>query len=110
MGTNGNAVVKIFRFDPAVDKEPRYETYEVPPEAWKDRKVMDVLKYIYRNFAPGLAFREACYQGLCGGCTVRVNNKPVLACDAFAQQRMLIEPLSKNKALKDLITDRAHFL
>jgi succinate dehydrogenase / fumarate reductase, iron-sulfur subunit len=103
MSTDGNARVKIFRFDPSVEKEPRYESYEVPLEVWKDRKVMDVLKYVYQNFAPGLAFREACYQGLCRCCTVRVNSKPVLSCDAFATEEMLIEPLNKNKVVKDLI-------
>lgn len=97
------AVVKIFRFDPTVDREPRYETYEVPPEAWNNRKVIDVLRYIYENFAPGLAYREVCYQRLCGVCTIRVNNKPVLACDAIATQEMVIEPATKGQVLKDLV-------
>lgn len=97
------AIVKIFRFDPTVDKEPRYETYEVPPEAWNNRKVIDVLRYIYENFAPGLAYRESCYQRLCGACTIRVNSRPVLACDAMAKQEMVIEPPTKGQVLKDLV-------
>ena len=28
------ASVKLFRFDPSKDKEPRYEDYEVPFENW----------------------------------------------------------------------------
>jgi succinate dehydrogenase/fumarate reductase iron-sulfur protein len=106
MNTDGKAIVKVFRFDPTDDKEPRYEAYEIPGEVWHNRKVMDVLRYIYQNLAPGLAFREVCYQGLCGCCTMRVNGKPALACDTFASQEMTIDPLNKNKVVKDLITSK----
>ena len=99
------AEVKVFRYNPEMDVEPRYETYQIPAEVWHNRKVIDVLRYIYENFAPGLAFREACYQRLCGCCTLRVNNTPVLACDAMAKQEMVIEPLAKNQVIKDLIVD-----
>jgi len=105
MNETDKAVVKIFRFDPSLDKEPRYETYEIPSEAWNRRKVIDVIRYIYENFAPGLSFREPCRQQVCGACTVRVNNKPVLACDAIAEKEMTIEPSDKKKVLKDLIVD-----
>jgi succinate dehydrogenase/fumarate reductase iron-sulfur protein len=100
-----NARVKIFRFDPMVDKEPRYETYEVPSEAWCGVKIIDTLRYIYEHFAPGLSFREPCRQQLCGGCAVMVNQKPILACDAIAEKEMTIEPVPKYRVLKDLIVD-----
>jgi succinate dehydrogenase / fumarate reductase iron-sulfur subunit len=102
---DSNATVKLYRFDPTVDKGPRYETYEVPAEAWNKRKVVDVLRYIYENFAPGLAFREPCRQQLCGACLVMVNKKPVMACEAVAEQEMTIEPPPKRKVLKDLIVE-----
>ena len=63
-----NAKVTVFRFDPTVDKAPRYETYEIPPEAWSGVKVIDTIRFIYENFAPGLSFREPCRQALCGAC------------------------------------------
>ncbi len=97
------AAVKIYRFDPSVDKKPRYETYEVPYEAWNNRKIIDTLTYIYENLAPGLAFRGPCSQGLCGSCTIRFNEKPVLACETIAEQTMLIEPVKKEKVVKDLV-------
>jgi len=102
---NDKAIIKIRRFDPTVDKEPRYETYEVPPEGWGGLKVIDTLRYIYENFDPGLSFREPCRQRLCGACTVMVNNKPVLACDALSEKEMVIEPVAKYQVLKDLIVD-----
>ncbi len=96
------AKVTLFRFDPSVDKEPRHETYTVPGEAWKRRRVIDVIRYIYEHLAPDLSFREPCGVRLCGSCTIKVNNKPVLACDAFAEQEMTIEPLSIDRVIKDL--------
>ncbi len=101
-----SASVKILRFDPTMDKEPRFETYKVPVEGWKDRKVIDTLRYIYEHFDQGLSFREPCRQQLCGACVVRVNNKPVLACDALSEQDMTIEPVPNYKIIKDLVADR----
>ncbi len=101
----GNAKVKIFRFDPTVDKEPRYENYEIPPEGWSEVKIIDTLRYIYEKFAPGLSFREPCRQQLCGGCAIMVNKQPVLACDALSEKEMTIEPVPKHRVLKDLIVD-----
>lgn len=105
MSGKGEATVTIFRFDPTVDKEPRHETYKVPSEAWKSRRVIDVIRYICENFAPDLSFRDPCCVRLCGSCTVKVNSKPVLACDAFAEQEMLIEPLSRDRIIKDLAVE-----
>jgi len=100
-----DATVKVFRFDPSVDKEPRYESYEVPHEHWCGVKIIDTIRYVYEKFAPGLSFREPCRQQVCGACAMLVNKKPVLACDAFSEKEMVIEPLPNRLILKDLITD-----
>jgi succinate dehydrogenase / fumarate reductase iron-sulfur subunit len=105
MNVADEARVTIYRFDPTIDKEPRLETYKVPPEVWKNRKIIDVIRYIYENFAPGLSFREPCRQNLCGCCALNVNSKSVSACSALAQQEMLIEPLAKERVIKDLVTE-----
>ena len=99
------AIVTVFRFDPAVDKEPRHETYKVPPEAWNGHMVIDVIRYIYENYASGLSFREPCHLRLCGCCTVMVNKKPVLACNNLATKEMLIEPLTGHTIIKDLAVE-----
>lgn len=98
----GDAKVTVFRFNPQVDKEPRHETYTVPKDAWESRRVIDVLRYIYEHLAPDLAFRGPCGVRICGSCTLKVNSKPVLACDAFAEKEMVIEPLSRDRVIKDL--------
>ncbi len=99
------ATVTIYRFDPSVDREPRYESYEVPPEGWRGVKIIDTLRYIYETFDPGLSFREPCRQQLCGGCAVMVNKKAVLACGAFSEKEITIEPVSKSRVIKDLVTE-----
>ena len=98
----GEAKVTLFRFDPTVDKEPRHETYTIPGEAWESRRVLDVIRYIYEHLAPDLSFREPCGVRICGCCTIKVNSKPVLACDAFAEKEMVIEPLATDRVIKDL--------
>lgn len=99
----GEAKVTLFRFDPTVDKEPRHETYNVPSDAWENHRVIDVIRYIYEHLAPDLSFREPCGVRLCGCCTIKVNGKPALACDAFAQKEMLIEPLARDRVIRDLV-------
>ena len=99
------AQVTVFRFDPTVDREPRHETYQVPAEAWRNCKIIDVLRYIYENLAPGFSFREPCRMNLCGCCAIRVNHKPVSACAAMAEQEMLIEPRAGHRVIRDLVTE-----
>ncbi len=48
--------VKVFRFDPSVDKEPYYKTYEVPFE--EGLSAMDCLDYIYQNLDGTLAYYD----------------------------------------------------
>lgn len=100
------ATVKIYRFDPLVDKEPRYETYNVPPDGWEGLKVRDTLTYIYENLDCGLSFRESCrHMQLCGACVIMINKKPGLACDILSEKEMVIEPIPNHKVLKDLVVD-----
>ena len=96
---------KVFRFDPTVDKEPRYEAYLTPFEGYT---VLDVLKYIYENYDSTLSFRFGCagagYER-CGACAVLVNETPVLSCKKLAEKRMTIEPHPKFEVIKDLAID-----
>ena len=101
-----SATVTIYRFDPAADKEPRYERFEVPYEHWHGvPSTINTIRYVYETFAPGLAFREPCRQQVCGACAVLVNKKPVLACEAFSEKEMILEPLPNRPVIKDLITE-----
>ena len=103
---NDKAIVKVFRFDPTLDKEPHYQTYEVPGEAWQNRKVRETIRYIYEHLDGSLSFRESCIAPhVCGACLMMVNKKSVLACDVFAEKEMTIEPSPKFAIIKDLVVD-----
>ena len=63
--------LKVFRFDPSVDQEPWYQTYQVPLE--KGMSTMTALDYIYQNLDGSLAYYDhaACDLGICARCTGR---------------------------------------
>lgn len=95
--------VKAYRFDPAKDAEPYYQTYNVPLEP--GMSVMDALDYIYQNLDGTLAYYDhaGCALGICGKCTARINNKPGLLCQTPLLDNVVIDPLNKDKLLKDLV-------
>jgi len=96
---------EIRRYDPAVDSEPRYETYEVAgQDNWR---VLDVIRSIYEHQAGDLAYQFACRAGRCGTCGVKVNGVPVLACQERCKPGMRIEPLTPFPVLRDLVVDRS---
>ncbi|MDP2645148.1 MAG: 2Fe-2S iron-sulfur cluster-binding protein [Desulfobacterales bacterium] len=99
------AGVKVFKFDPAVDDAPRYAAYEVP---YQGATVLQVLRRIYRQFDPLLAFRWGC-EGAgdcrCGACALLVNGRPALSCRKAAEAHMVIEPHFKFEIIRDLVVD-----
>ena len=94
--------VTVRRFDPDVDKEPRYVTYQVKVN--DGARVLNVLHAIHDSLDPTLSYRYSCASGQCGSCAVRVNGEPVLACMEEATDNMKVEPLNLD-VKKDLVTD-----
>lgn len=100
-------VARIYRYDPAMDAAPRYETVEMPSQP--NARVLDVLEYAGESCGMGVGFRYFCGVKRCGLCGVRVNGKPALACWEAAQPQMVIEPLNNMPVLRDLAVDRKAF-
>ena len=100
--TEDLGVVKIYRFNPAVDSEPRYDVFEGIP--YVGRTVMDVIRTIFEEKDSSLAYRCSCRSGLCTACRMRVNGKPVMACMRLAEKDMVIEPPGSGNIIKDLMT------
>ena len=98
--------VKVFRFDPPADKEPRYQDFEVPFE--KGMSAMSALDYIYQNLDGTLSYYDhaGCDLGICGRCTGMIDGKPGLFCQTVIQGDVTLEPLSHSRVLKDLVTKR----
>lgn len=94
---------KIKRFD---GKKVYYQEFNVPVK--KGLTVLDCLFYIRDNIDPTLSFRVSCRMGICGSCAVKINGKPVLACETQAfklREPVKIEPIDNFKVLKDLVVD-----
>ena len=98
--------VKVFRFDPSTDKEPRYQTYSVPFES--GMSAMTALDYIYQNLDGTLAYYDhaGCDLGICARCTGKINGKPGLFCQTIIDNDVTLEPTSIAHVLKDLVVDR----
>jgi fumarate reductase (CoM/CoB) subunit B len=94
--------VRVRRFDPKTDKEPRFESYTISVN--DGARVLHVLHAIHDTIDPTLAYRYCCGSGQCGSCAVRVNGEPVLACMEEAQDGITIAPLNL-PVKQDLVVD-----
>ena len=93
--------IKCLRYDPGVDKKPRYKKYKVPLQD-DDMSVHDCLEYIRNNLDPSLAYFINCRHGFCLRCSLRVNGKVVLACETRADGDMTLEPVNMDTIIRDL--------
>ena len=102
---------KIFRFDPAKDKEAYYQRYTVQAEEWE--RILDCLNKIKWEQDGTLGYRMSCAHGVCGSDAMRINGRCALACQKLVKdyhgEEVLIEPLPTFKVLKDLIVDLTPF-
>jgi succinate dehydrogenase/fumarate reductase-like Fe-S protein len=92
--------MKCFRYNPYNDKESYFETYEIPLNG--AMSVQDCLIYVRDNIDPSLAFFINCKLGFCRRCLVRVNGKSCLACTTEVREDFVVEPLLKEKVIRDL--------
>ncbi len=93
--------IRVFRFDPETDKEPRYETYAVPLE--RGMSVFNALQYINAHYDGSLSYYASCRIGVCTGCMMMINGKPRLACSEFVEGDLTLEPLNRRRVIKDLL-------
>jgi len=99
----------IYRFDPAVDKEPRYQEYTV--EAEPTDKILDCLNKIRWDQDPTLSYRYSCAHGICGSDALMINGRIELACQKLVRDfktanNFVIEPLPHREVRPYLISDQ----
>jgi len=70
--------------------EIQNRTYELPS---KEQTLLSALVYVRENLNPALKFGYNCKSGVCGSCSVRVNNQETLSCEYKVQDGDKIEPL-----------------
>ena len=106
------ATFVIFRFDPAVDKQPRYQEYAIDVESTD--KILDCLNRIRWELDPTLVYRASCSHGICGSDAMVINGHVGLACQKLVRDyktanNFVIEPLPLFNVIKDLVVDRSAF-
>jgi succinate dehydrogenase / fumarate reductase iron-sulfur subunit len=90
--------IKIFRYNPEVDKTFHYETYTI--EAQETDRILDLLEHVKGYNDGTLSFRRSCAHGVCGSDAMRINSKNMLAC------KTLVRDVGTTK---DLIVDMEPF-
>jgi len=99
--------IKVQRFDPAMDRKPFLQEFDVPWE--EDGTVLQALMYISEELDPSLSFRYDCRYYRCGLCGVEVNGRPRLACRAKLKDGLVLRPLRHLPLVRDLVVDRSLF-
>jgi succinate dehydrogenase / fumarate reductase iron-sulfur subunit len=102
--------LKIFRYNPEVDKKFHYETYNL--EAEETERILDLLELVKGHYDGTLSFRRSCAHGVCGSDAMRINGRNMLACKALVRDvgaNITVEPLLGLKVAKDLIVDMEPF-
>ena len=98
--------LKIYRFDPDVDKEGHYVDYRVPYV--EGMVVLDAVRYVQEKMDPTLAIRWNCKAAKCGSCSAEINHRPSLMCKTRVDtvgDNITVAPMGAYPNIKDLVTD-----
>jgi fumarate reductase iron-sulfur subunit len=109
--TERSVELKILRYDPERDDEPRWQTYTVPYR--EDWVVLDAINYVKEELDRTLSYRWSCHMAVCGSCGVVINGEPALACHSFLRdypEQISVEPLHNFPIERDLIVVMDHFI
>jgi len=102
--------LRVFRYNPEVDRRPHYRTFEV--EAEETDLVLDLLNQVKWYQDGTLGFRRSCGHGICGSDAMRINGLNRLACKGLVREvvvKITVEPLLGLRVIKDLIVDLEPF-
>lgn len=103
--------IKVFRYDPHEDKEPRLEDFYVSISS--NLTVLQALMKIQDEQDGSLAFRFSCRGAVCGSCAMAVNDQLCLACRTqlglFPSRKITVMPLPNLDIIKDLTVDMDPF-
>ena len=86
----------------SIKRDQKFVTYEVDAE---DKTLLEVLNSIKTTKDASLAFSSGCRSSVCGSCSMRVNEKEVLACSYKVQDGDSIEPLKNVEVVRDLVVN-----
>jgi succinate dehydrogenase / fumarate reductase iron-sulfur subunit len=106
--------LKVRRYIPDVDAEPRWEIFDVP--VFPGDRVLNVLAQVKGYQDGSLTYRRSCAHGVCGSDAMRINGVNRLACKVLVKDlvrkdgdEITVEPIKGLPVLKDLIVDMEPF-
>ena len=85
-----------------VKREDRFIEYEVDTQ---DTTLLELLKEIKTTQDNTLTFSSGCRSSVCGSCSMRVNDREVLACTYKVQDGDRVEPLRNVPVIRDLVVN-----
>jgi succinate dehydrogenase/fumarate reductase iron-sulfur protein len=105
-----NLTLRVARGEAGVEGR-RYQTYEL--EAGPIMRFVDLLRTINDEQDPTLTWNSSCEHGQCGTCSMKINGRPMLACDLlvenavtmFGTSTFTLEPLDISPLIRDLVID-----
>jgi len=105
--------IKVYRFDPDVDTEGRFDEWDL--DVAPGRTVLDLLHDVHYFHDPTLSFRRSCRSAICGSCAMNMNGRTSLSCNTQAKPLLdrdgylVVEPMKNLPVLKDLVVDMGPF-
>jgi len=102
--------LKIKRYDPD-SKRSWVQDYKL--EAGRILRFTDVFRKINKELDPSLAWNSSCEHAQCGTCAVKVNGRPLLACELLVENAVEhfgttvfeVGPITIAPVVRDLIVD-----
>ena len=85
-----------------IKREDKFVVYEVDIIG---ATLLELLGHIKTKIDNTLSFSSGCRSSVCGSCSMRVNEREVLACSYKVQDGDSIEPLKNVPILRDLVVD-----
>ena len=103
--------LRVQRFDPSVEKRPRFQDYVVP--LMDGMTVLDALLYTRDRLDHGIAMRFSCRMASCGSCGMKINGRPRLACETqvaeLGASTITVQPMDNFPIVRDLVVDLESF-
>lgn len=110
MATTYDITLKIHRYDPE-ENQSWIQDYQL--KAGRILRFVDLFRKINGEQDPTFAWNSSCEHGQCGTCSVKINGKPLLACELLVENAVeyfhttifTIEPIDVAPVVRDLVVD-----
>lgn len=110
--TDKTIEIEVLRYRPEQDKEPVWQSYDVPFS--DDMSVLQGLQYIKDYIDGTVSFRWSCRMAICGSCGMMINREPKLSCKTFLREyypgKLRVEALAHFPIERDLVVEVRDFI